>query len=308
MKPQENGPQKVPEYVGMEIMVDPERIRRQPGQPRHHFSKVGLQELADSITAIGQEQSVTLIPVAGDPFADYELIDGERRWLVFKNILKLPIRAIVRSNVERGIDQFISSTVANFCREPHTALEIAYALGKIKKEKGYTLEQLGKLHGRTGAWAQQHLSLLKLHLSVQKLMSPDLPREKQLTYSVAILLVNFPENEQIQMATRIVKHKWKLNRSRFEIRKRSQELELDTNKKRNRKPVDDYRTLGRFIARIDQDAELILGLKAKRFDEMFASRTPLERAVILRNIEACIESLGLIHTHIKETEVRPKVS
>lgn len=306
MEPQKKA-DEVLECVGMEIMIDPERIRRQPDQPRHHFSKTGIQELADSIEAAGQEQSITVIPVTGDPSADFELIDGERRWLVFKNLLKRPIRAIMRSNIDRGIDQFISSTVANFCREPHTPLEIAYALGRIKKEKGYTLEQLGKLHGRTVSWAQQHLSLLKLHPSVQKLMSPDLPREQQLTFSVAILLVNLPEDDQIQMAVRVVKHKWKLKRSRLEILKRTQELEVAGNTGKSRRPSHDFRFLSRFIDRIGQDAELLLDLEAKRFDEMFANRSALDRANMLHNVEECIASLELIRTHIKNTEVKLKI-
>ncbi|TAL49435.1 hypothetical protein EPN83_00815 [Patescibacteria group bacterium] len=163
-----------------------------------------------------------------------------------------------------------------------------------------TLEQLAKHFGKTVGWAWQHLSLLRLHPDVQKLMSPELPRSKQLRFSIAIMLVKWSVDEQTAIAARIVEGRWKLRRARHEIRKRAQQLGLETGgAKRPRQPHDDYRILASFLRRISEDAELLLGLKAKRFDEMFAARSQIERVRMLKSVEECIESLTLIRQHVE---------
>ncbi|TAL49434.1 hypothetical protein EPN83_00810 [Patescibacteria group bacterium] len=67
--------------IGLEILVDPERVHPFQDQPRKHFSKRGLEELADSIETSGQLQPATVRILCGDgDDTEFELIDGERRW------------------------------------------------------------------------------------------------------------------------------------------------------------------------------------------------------------------------------------
>ena len=58
-----------------EIPLD--QIEANPNQPRREFDEESLQELADSIRAIGIIQPITLRQIAENHF---QIIAGERRW------------------------------------------------------------------------------------------------------------------------------------------------------------------------------------------------------------------------------------
>jgi ParB family chromosome partitioning protein len=293
--------------VGMEILIDPERVHPFKNQPRKYFGKKGLEELAGSIEASGQLQPATVKILCGEgDDTEYELIDGERRWR--SCLLRgIPLRAVIR-HVESEKKQHLHSAVSNFGREDHTPLEIAHALAKIRVDFGLTQAELGKYFGKSTGWAAQHLSLLKLHPEVQKLMSPELPESAQLSFSVALMLITWPVEEQVVMATKVVKSHWKLQRTRYEMRKKAQQLGFPESRgKRPRRPHSDYNILVSFLQRISEDAELLLDLKAKRFDEMFASRSDIERARMIKNVRDCIDSLTLIQLQIDRSAQAKKL-
>ena len=54
-----------------------EKIRRNESQPRKHFDKDKLSDLARSIEKHGVLQPVLVRPLGVD---EYELVAGERRW------------------------------------------------------------------------------------------------------------------------------------------------------------------------------------------------------------------------------------
>ncbi len=68
----------------VEILRD--RIRPFANQPREYFNESALKDLARSIKAVGQQVEIRVRPLAGDPKHDYELIDGQRRWLACQMI------------------------------------------------------------------------------------------------------------------------------------------------------------------------------------------------------------------------------
>jgi ParB family chromosome partitioning protein len=70
-----------------------ERIDPDSDQPRRHFDPVKLQELADSLTSVGQIQPIIVLR-AGDR---YRLHVGERRWRASQLAGLATIRAIVRA-------------------------------------------------------------------------------------------------------------------------------------------------------------------------------------------------------------------
>ena len=74
-------------------MLPLDRIDPDPGQPRRHFDTGKLQELADSLRAVGQIQPIIVVR-AGDR---YRLHVGERRWRASQIAGLATIRAIVRA-------------------------------------------------------------------------------------------------------------------------------------------------------------------------------------------------------------------
>lgn len=183
---------------------DPARVRPLPGQPRKRFR--GIADLAASIAEVGLLQAgiVTLIDddAPGGKAFDAELIDGERR-LRACVIAGVAFRAEVRGIADRE-SIFTASFAANFGKQDHDALEIAEGLDQLRQTK--TIEQLGRIAGRSVGWVTSHLSLLNLHADVRKLMIVDDVHESpRLTFSLALLLTSLDHAEQIRLARQIVK-------------------------------------------------------------------------------------------------------
>ena len=70
-----------PFVVGSIVAIPWELIRPFKGQPRKYFDREELENLADSIAEIGQQTPVWVRILEDDPVYEYELIDGERRYI-----------------------------------------------------------------------------------------------------------------------------------------------------------------------------------------------------------------------------------
>src|SRR3989344_9390147 len=108
------------------------KIRRFSDQPRTYFDARDMSDLAASIEEIGQQTPIVVKAIVGDPKHDYELVDGERRWIACGMVGVETMLAWVK-NVTDVEEQFVSSVVGNFGRSGHTALEIAQAIDRIRK-------------------------------------------------------------------------------------------------------------------------------------------------------------------------------
>lgn len=73
-----------------------DRLRRVPGQPRTHFSKAKLQELADSVMCIGLQIPIIVRRVTDDPDFDFEIVEGERRVRAHKMLNREQIWSVVQ--------------------------------------------------------------------------------------------------------------------------------------------------------------------------------------------------------------------
>jgi ParB/RepB/Spo0J family partition protein len=186
----------------------PDRVRPLPGQPRKRFA--GIRELADSISEIGQSCPGIVTLVKDDPAADAQLVDGERRLRACK-LIGVPFRAEVRDAASLE-DLFVASFGANFGKQEHDAIEVAEGLARMQAA-GKTMEQMAKIAGKSISWVANHLNLLKLHPSVQRMMirggneyqgrEADEEQKPHLTFQLAQLLVAVDEAKQIQLARKI---------------------------------------------------------------------------------------------------------
>lgn len=104
-----------------------DKIDRNPHQPRLHFSKDEIKELAESISKVGLLQPISVRPV-GDRF---QLIAGERRFRAHQHLEKPTIEAIVIS-----VDEAESATLAlaeNIERQDLTDFEIGESIVKLEQ-------------------------------------------------------------------------------------------------------------------------------------------------------------------------------
>lgn len=139
------------------VDIDISKILPNPEQPRTHFNKGALEELAESIKNHGVIQPIILKP-AGN--FQYTLVAGERR-------VKASIIAGLKSvpAIIRDYNSILLSELAileNIQREDLTPIEEAIALQNALVKLKLTHEQLGKKIGKSRSYVTNSIGLLNL--------------------------------------------------------------------------------------------------------------------------------------------------
>ncbi len=141
-----------------------EKIVPQKGQPRQHFDKDKLEELAQSIREHGLIEPL-VVRKRGDA---YELVAGERRWRAAQRAGLREVLVVVRDVSTK--DAFELALIENIQREDLNAIEFAEALQRLLDEHGYTQETLADRMGKDRSTIANALRLLKLPERVRKLV------------------------------------------------------------------------------------------------------------------------------------------
>lgn len=171
-----------------------EAIETNPHQPRKYFSEESIDELAESIKAVGVLQPL-LIKKDGDINL---LIAGERRLRAAKKagLKEVPVR-FIDVDEEEG-DRI--SLIENVQREDLNPMEEAEAYETLRKKYKYTQEKIAGLVGKSRPYIANSLRLLKLEPVVKEML-----RREELSISQGKLLLSVKDgNEQIKQAKRMV--------------------------------------------------------------------------------------------------------
>jgi ParB family chromosome partitioning protein len=145
---------------GAEIPVD--KIKLNPFQPRTDFDEEALQELAESIRAIGVVQPIT---VRETEDGNYQLITGERRLRAARIAGLSNIPAYIRKANDQGMLEM--ALVENIQREDLNAIEIALTFQRLIDECNLTQENLSQRVGKKRATIANYMRLLKLPAEIQ---------------------------------------------------------------------------------------------------------------------------------------------
>jgi len=157
-----------PEALKEEIReVDVEKITINPFQPRRHFSPTELEELAESIKAVGLIHPPVVRP-AGDL---YEIISGERRYRACKLMGLLTIPVVVRAASNTISAQ--ASLIENIQRVDLNPIEIAKALRSLVEQFGFNQDDLALRIGKKRSTVANYLRLLALPKGIQDSVSSD---------------------------------------------------------------------------------------------------------------------------------------
>ncbi len=172
-------------------------IRPNPLQPRHHFDKTALAELAESIRTQGVLQPVLLRPAKGG----YELIAGERRFRAAQLAGLAEIPALVRVvNDEKALELAI---IENLQRDDLNPIEQARAFQDLASRFNLTQEQIAARTGKERSSISNFLRLLKLHPEVQQRVE-----QGELSMGHARALLSLDPETQRTFALRIVEQGW----------------------------------------------------------------------------------------------------
>lgn len=174
----------LPEIAKTGIFEIPlEEIQVNPYQPRVHFDKAALQELADSILVQGIIQPITVRKLAPN---EYQLISGERRFQASKIAGLTQIPAYVRTANDQQMLEM--ALIENIQRENLNAMEIANSYQRLLVECSLKQEELGDRVGKNRTTVNNYLRLLKLPPTIQAAI-----RDQQLSMGHARALINIED-------------------------------------------------------------------------------------------------------------------
>ncbi len=135
-----------------------------PYQPRRDFKPEDLEELAQSIRAVGILHPPLVRPL---PTADrYELISGERRFRAAQLAALSTIPVYIRKTHYSVSAQ--AALIENIQRVDLNPLEIAKALKRLMIEFGLTQDQLAQQIGKKRSTVANYLRLLALPQTIQE--------------------------------------------------------------------------------------------------------------------------------------------
>ncbi len=153
------------EKLSEEILEVPlSSIQIDPLQPRRHFAALELEELAQSIQAVGLIQPPIVRFLAESK--KYEIIAGERRFRAVQSLGLTQISVILRSSTKEQSAQV--ALIENIQRVDLNPLEIAKALKSLIHQFGYQQEELAKRLGKKRSTVANYVRLLNLPLNMQE--------------------------------------------------------------------------------------------------------------------------------------------
>lgn len=167
-----------------------DKVQPNPDQPRSHFGKEELEELADSISRNGLLQPI-LVRQQGD---SYQIIAGERRWQASRlaGLTEVPINVL-----DADDDKVIElAMIENIQRSDLNPIEEAYGYRRLMERKGLTQSQLAQLVSKGRSTIANSLRLLELPEDAQHLLF-----EGKITAGHARAILSIPTIEGRQKLT-----------------------------------------------------------------------------------------------------------
>ncbi|MCI1639693.1 MAG: ParB/RepB/Spo0J family partition protein [Bacteroidales bacterium] len=144
------------------LRIPIDMIEPNPYQPRMSFDQDALEELAESIKALGLIQPVTVRKLSEDR---YQIISGERRFRACRLAGFDMIPAYIRDANDQGMLEM--AIVENIQRENLDPIEIALSYQRLIEECHLTQEQMADRVGKKRASVTNYLRLLKLPAKIQ---------------------------------------------------------------------------------------------------------------------------------------------
>ena len=170
-------------------------IQVNPFQPRTHFNKDALKELALSIKELGVIQPITVRKLGYDK---YQLISGERRFRASKLAGLNTIPAYIR--VANDQEMLEMALVENIQRKNLDALEIALSYQLLIDECQLTQEKLSQRVGKKRSTVTNYLRLLRLNPIIQAGI-----QDEMIGIGHAKTLLNIEdENQQLELYKNIL--------------------------------------------------------------------------------------------------------
>ncbi|MBE7217665.1 MAG: ParB/RepB/Spo0J family partition protein [Caulobacteraceae bacterium] len=142
-----------------------ELLRRNPDQPRRHFTEADMEELADSIRANGVLQPILVRPAPGAP-GEYQIVAGERRWRAAQRASLHLVPVLVRELTDAQVLEM--AIVENVQRADLDPIEEASGYQTLMDRFGHTQAGVAQVVGKSRPHVANALRLLALPAGVRE--------------------------------------------------------------------------------------------------------------------------------------------
>ena len=153
------------------FLIEIDRVKENPYQPRRDFNKEELQSLADSIREYGILQPLIVTKAEEETASgikvSYELVAGERRLKAAKMIGLNFIPAVIRQKTE-GRQKLELALIENIQRADLNAVEKARSYERLQKEFGLTQKEIALKIGQSRELVANAVRLLGLPVEIQR--------------------------------------------------------------------------------------------------------------------------------------------
>lgn len=176
-----------------------EELSPNPHQPRQHFDKQMLEQLAESIKNYGILQPLVVTPVGNG----YAIIAGERRWRASQLAGLKKVPAIVRTTKE--LEQLEIALVENVQRVDLSPLEQAVSIERLHQQFSMKYDAIAKRLGKASSTVHNIVRLLQLPELAREALEK---REISEGHARAILALKDLPEKQFELLNAIKRHGW----------------------------------------------------------------------------------------------------
>jgi ParB family chromosome partitioning protein len=187
-----------------------EKVEPHADQPRTHFDKEKLTELAESIKQKGVVQPILVRPIDKSK-NKFQIVAGERRWRASQQAGLHHVPAIIKDYSDLEVLEI--ALVENIQRHDLNSIEEAKAYQQLIDLNGWTQDELAKKISKDRTTISNYLRLLNLHPTVQNMI---VDKKISMGHAKAILAVA-DHPSQIQLAKKVVDQKLSVRATEKEV-------------------------------------------------------------------------------------------
>lgn len=215
-------------------------------QPRTHFEKEKLEELATSIKQNGILQPIVARKLNNGSF---EIIAGERRWRAAQMAGKHEVPVILKTLSNKETLEL--AIIENIQREDLNPIEEAEALQRLMSEFGLTQQQVSERVGKERTTITNTIRLLSLPRDVKEMIG-----KKELSHGHAKVLLGLSdEKAMLKLAKKAVTQN-------LSVRKLEQEVQnFKASSKEKGEISEDAKIMSRIISGLSDDLQKNLGTR-----------------------------------------------
>lgn len=221
-----------------------DKLKPSPYQPRSHFEKEKLEELAQSIKSSGIIQPIVVRKSGPN---GYEIIAGERRWRAAQLAGLHEVPVVVKELGDRETLEL--AIIENIQREDLNPIEEAEGYQRLASEFTLTQQQVAEKVGRDRATVANAIRLLQLPYEVREMIS-----RKEISVGHAKVLLSVEGmGEQKRLAQAVLK-------DGITVRKLEKIVKKDETPQPSRDPIKEGVT-HRLINGLSDELQKLLGTK-----------------------------------------------